>query len=236
MDKLAVITGGSKGIGRALIEKLAAEGFTIATCARSELDLASLQQHLQQQYLDVDYHYQVADVSDPVAVQRFAQWVLDLQIPIAMLVNNAGLFIPGQIHSEEEGILEQMMETNLYSAYHLTRALAPTLMKQKQGHIFNICSIASIMAYPNGGSYAITKFAMLGMSKVLREEMKLHGVRVTSVLPGATLTNSWAESGMPEERLMAAEDVAQLVLAAYQVSERTVVEEILMRPQLGDIT
>ena len=203
MDKLAVITGGSKGIGRALIEKLAAEGFTIATCARSESDLAALQQHLRQEHPNVHCHYQVTDVSDPVAVRRFAQWVLDLQIPMAIVVNNAGLFIPGQIHSEEAGILEQMMETNLYSAYHLTRALVPTLIKQQQGHIFNICSIASIMAYPNGGSYAITKFAMLGMSKVLREEMKPHGIRVTSVLPGATLTNSWAESGMPEERLMA---------------------------------
>ncbi|MEM8966927.1 MAG: SDR family oxidoreductase, partial [Bacteroidota bacterium] len=168
-------------------------------------------------------------------VLNFAQMVQETSLPVEILVNNAGVFLPGQIHQEEDGALEKQIETNLYSAYHLTRALVPDMIEAKRGHIFNICSTASITAYTNGGSYCISKFALLGMSKVLREEMKPHNIRVTSVLPGATLTNSWAGSDLPEERFMPPEDVADTILNVYRLSERTVIEEILMRPQLGDI-
>ena len=91
---------------------------------------------------------------------------------IDVLVNNAGTFIPGNVYDEGEGVLEKQMEINLYSAYHLTRLLLPPMMKQKSGHIFNICSIASLQAYPNGGAYSISKFALAGFSKNLRHEMK----------------------------------------------------------------
>ncbi|MBL7876963.1 MAG: SDR family NAD(P)-dependent oxidoreductase, partial [Cyclobacteriaceae bacterium] len=103
------------------------------------------------------------------------------------------------------------------------------------GHIFNICSIASIKAYPNGGSYAISKFALLGFSKVLREELKEHGIRVTAVLPGATKTASWAGSTLPDSRFIKPEDVAETIFSAYSLSPNAVVEELLIRPQLGDI-
>jgi hypothetical protein len=105
----------------------------------------------------------------------------------------------------------------------------------RKGHVFNMCSIASIKAYPNGSSYAISKFALLGFSKVLREELKEYGVRVTAVLPGATRTASWDGVDLPEDRFMRAEDVAETVFSAYSISERSVVEEIIIRPQLGDI-
>jgi short-subunit dehydrogenase len=105
----------------------------------------------------------------------------------------------------------------------------------RRGHVFNMCSIASIKAYPNGGSYAISKFALLGFSKVLREELKEFNVRVTAVLPGATRTASWDGVDLPEDRFMRAEDVAETVFSAYSISERSVVEEIIIRPQLGDI-
>jgi NAD(P)-dependent dehydrogenase (short-subunit alcohol dehydrogenase family) len=91
------------------------------------------------------------------------------------------------------------------------------------------------MPYANGGSYCISKYALLGMTKVLREEMKEHGVRVTAIMPGATLTTSWEGTELPEDRFMNAEDVAHAVWGAYALSERSVVEEIVIRPQLGDI-
>jgi short-subunit dehydrogenase len=105
----------------------------------------------------------------------------------------------------------------------------------KSGHIFNMCSIASIKAYANGGSYAISKFALLGFSKCLREELKSFGIRVTAILPGATMTASWDGIDLPESRFMKVEDVADSVYAAYSLSTRSVVEEIIIRPQLGDI-
>jgi short-subunit dehydrogenase len=90
------------------------------------------------------------------------------------------------------------------------------------------------MAYPNGGSYTISKFALLGFSKCLREELKDEGIRVTAVMPGATLTPSWEGAGYPAERFMPPEDVAESIFGAYELSDRTVVEEMILRPQKGD--
>jgi short-subunit dehydrogenase len=108
-------------------------------------------------------------------------------------------------------------------------------MAQKTGHIFNICSIASQQAYANGGSYSISKFALLGFGKNLREELKPYNIKVTNVLPGAAYTDSWAASGIDENRLMAAADVANMVVAAAKLSPRACVEELVLRPQLGDL-
>jgi short-subunit dehydrogenase len=235
MKKLAVITGGTQGIGKALVEAFAAEGLSIATCSRNEDELRQLQKEVTITYPDIDFFVKPADLSVKVAVKDFAAWVLSHNIPVEVLVNNAGLFIPGQIHNEEDGVLETMIQTNLYSAYYLTKGLISGMKERKYGHIFNICSTASITAYENGGSYGISKFGLLGMSKVLREEMKPFNVRVTSVIPGATYTNSWKGTDLPEERFMKAEDVAEMVLATYKISERAVVEEMLIRPFLGDI-
>jgi len=235
MKKLAVITGGTKGIGKALVESFAAEGFSIATCSRSEEDLAALKKEIMTIYPDITFFYQKADLAQKTEVLSFANMVKETQMPVEVLINNSGLFIPGQVHDEEDGALESMINTNLYSAYHLTRALVHNMMEHKQGHIFNMCSTASITAYTNGGSYCIAKFALLGMSKVLREELKSYNVRVTSVLPGATMTASWEGTDLPEERFMKAEDVADTVMAAYRLSDRAVMEEVLLRPQLGDL-
>jgi short-subunit dehydrogenase len=109
------------------------------------------------------------------------------------------------------------------------------MLSQNKGHIFNMCSVASEKAYPNGGSYSISKFALLGFSKNLREELKPKGIKVTSILPGATWSDSWAGFEGPEERLMQARDVAEVVLAALRMSASAVMEDIVLRPQLGDL-
>jgi hypothetical protein len=98
-----------------------------------------------------------------------------------------------------------------------------------------MCSIASLHAYANGGSYSISKFALLGFSKALREELKPHNVKVTSLMPGATLTDSWAGVDLPESRFMRADDIAQLIFDVYNLSDSTVIEEVVLRPVLGDI-
>jgi short-subunit dehydrogenase len=234
MKKLAVVTGGTKGIGRAIIEKFAINGFDIITCSRNSEDLKKLKSEFEKKY-SINVFTFVADLSKKDEVIKFTHFIKDLKTPVSVLFNNAGVFIPGQISTEEEGTLEKMMDTNLYSAYHLTRGLLPQMIEGRKGHIFNICSTASIVPYINGGSYCISKFAMLGMTKVLREEMKEHDVRVTAIMPGPTLTASWEGADLPEERFMMAKDVAEAVYNAYQMSDRTVIEEIVMRPQLGDL-
>jgi short-subunit dehydrogenase len=235
MKKLLVVTGGTKGIGRAVIEKFIPHGFDVATCARKQDELKTLKQDLENHYAGCQVFTAKADLSDKAQVNSFAKFVLGLNRGVDVLVNNAGYFVPGSISTEPEGTLESMMNANLYSAYYITRGIVPAMRDRQSGHIFNICSIASIKAYANGGSYAITKFAMLGFSKCLREELKEQNIRVTAVLPGATKTASWEGVNLPDERFMKVEDVAEMIYAAWSLSSRSVVEEILIRPQLGDI-
>jgi short-subunit dehydrogenase len=235
MNRLIVVTGGTKGIGRAVIERFAKEGFDVVTCARNSAELELIRDILMRANPAIQVYVKPADMSDKNQVQDFVGYVQSLNRPVDVLVNNAGYFIPGSITTEPEGTLESMIHANLYSAYYTTRGLAHEMKSQHKGHIFNICSIASIKAYSNGGSYAITKFAMLGMSKCLREELKEFGIRVTSVMPGATKTASWEGTDLPDSRFMMVEDVAETIWAAYSLSGRSVVEEVIIRPQLGDI-
>lgn len=109
------------------------------------------------------------------------------------------------------------------------------MIKQKSGHIFNMCSIASLQAYNNGGAYSISKYALAGFSRNLREEMKPHGIKVTAIYPGAAYTDSWAGSGVDPKRIMEAKDIATMVYAAAQLSPQACVEDIILRPQLGDL-
>ena len=236
-EKLIVVTGGSKGIGRAVVSRFLRAGFPVATCARSAADLAALATELEAETPNAVLHTLPADLSQPEDCARFAAFVLGLGQPIEVLVNNAGAYLPGRLQDEptDGSQLRQMLAVNLLSAYDVTLPLLPGLIAQRYGHIFTICSTASIMAYPNGGSYGIAKHALLGFTKNLREELKPAGVRVTAVLPGPTLTASWEGVDLPPERFVQAEDVAEAVFAAYSMSPHAVVEELLIRPQLGDL-
>jgi NAD(P)-dependent dehydrogenase (short-subunit alcohol dehydrogenase family) len=229
--KAAVITGGTKGIGLALVRTFLLQGFQVFTCGSSPASVSKLRETLASPRLDA----QPVDVADPRQIKDWADKILSKKPELAALINNAGRFVPGSITSEEEGAFELMISTNLASAYYSTRAFLPAFLNQKSGHIFNICSTASITAYTNGGSYCISKFGLLGLGKVLREELKDKGIKVTSVLPGATLTDSWAGTDLPESRFMKPEDVADIIWATFQLSPSAVVEEILLRPFLGDI-
>jgi NADP-dependent 3-hydroxy acid dehydrogenase YdfG len=235
MKKLIVVTGGTKGIGKAILMKFAAQGFDMITCARSSKDLNLLEKEIKSGYPDVDFLGVKADLSKRKDIKDFLSSIKKEKVNVDILVNNAGFFIPGQLHKEKEGVLETMIETNVYSAYHVSRGILDKMIGRKSGHIFNICSTASIMPYINGGSYCISKFALYGMSKVLREEMKQHNIRVTAVLPGATLTSSWEGVELPPERFIKPEDIAEAIWGVYSLSGQAVVEEILIRPQLGDI-
>jgi short-subunit dehydrogenase len=234
MNKLVVVTGGTKGIGRAVAEKFASQGFDIVVSARNSADLQTMKETIERKF-QVAVHIFSADMSMKAQVDTFSAFVLSLGQPIEVLVNNAGYFIPGEIAEEADGTLESMIEGNLYSAYYMTRGLVHSMKTEKRGHIFNMCSIASIKAYPNGGSYAISKFALLGFSKCLREELIPFNIRVTAVMPGATRTASWEGTSLPDERFMKSEDVAEAIYSAFGLSARSVVEEIIIRPQAGDI-
>jgi short-subunit dehydrogenase len=229
-----VITGASKGIGRAIAEGFARHGADLFLCARTMDSTLHWQQDLMEQY-NCSIMSMNVDMADAKAVKAFAGKVQEAFEGVDVLVNNAGVFEPGSVHAEPEGQLERMLQVNLYSAYHLTRALLPGMMKAGRGHIFNICSIAALQAYEAGGSYSISKWALRGFSANLREEMKAHGIKVTAVHPGAVMTDAWAGSGVEQSRIMGVDDIAKLVVAMQDLSPQACMEEITIRPQLGDL-
>ncbi len=231
----AVITGASRGIGKAVAEIFASHGYDLYLSARSNEGLLSTLYELKTKFPHVNIDGKPFDLGKPSEPRLFGEWVLNQGARIDVLVNNAGSFIQGNISDEREGALEAMMEVNLYSAYHTTRTLLPKMMSQKSGHIFTVCSIASLDAYPNGGAYSISKFALLGFTKNLRRELQPLGIKVTAILPGAVYTDSWKGSGVAKERIMETNDIAAMVYSATQLSAQAVVEEILIRPQLGDL-
>jgi len=230
-----VITGASKGMGKALAVRFAKEGNNIFICSRNEKELANAAKEIKEKSNGAAVEYFAADLSDKNSVIKFSQWLSSQNITPDILINNAGLFLPGSIYNEAEGTLEQMIAINLYSAYHLTRALLPSMMAKKNGHIFNMCSIASLKAYNNGGSYSISKYALMGLSKNLREEMKPYNIKVTAVFPGAVYTASWEQSGVKASRIMEVNDIAEMVHAASLLSPQACVEDIIIRPIQGDL-
>jgi short-subunit dehydrogenase len=232
--KNIVITGASKGIGKAIAEIFASSGHNLFICSRGETALYKTTEELSAKYPAATIRAKPFDLGQKEQAIAFGNWCLGAGVP-DILVNNAGLFEPGGVHNEPDGALEAQMATNVYSAYHLTRTLLPKMMERSSGHIFNMCSIASLAAYKNGGAYSISKFALYGFSKNLREEMKNFGIKVTAIHPGAVMTDSWAGFDNSSKRIMEAEDIAKMVYAASLLSPQACVEDIIIRPQLGDL-
>lgn len=230
----AIITGATHGIGAAIANKLASRQASLIIAARNEAELSRMESDLRALGARQVLGFPV-DVADAERIRAFCAFIAAHMPEPDILVNNAGVFLPGNLCDEAEGHLEFMMQTNLFSAYHITRGIVPLMKKRRKGHIFNMCSVASLKAYPQGGSYSISKYALLGFSDNLREELKADQIRVTAICPGATNSRSWSGSGIPEERLMKSEDVAEMVWACYTLSDRADVETIVMRPQLGDL-
>ena len=232
--KSIIITGASKGLGKAIAEKFAAAGHHLILCSRNEKVLQATRKEVARKYSNEKIEIFATDISKKENAITFGNFCLKNATP-GILINNAGSFLPGTIHTEKDGVFEAMMETNLNSAYYLTRTVLPAMMEAKSGHIFNMCSIASLAAYESGGSYSISKFALLGFSKNLREELKSYNIKVTAIIPGAVYTDSWSGSGIDPERIMQVDDVANMVYAASLLSPQACVEDIVMRPQLGDL-
>lgn len=231
----AVITGASRGLGKATARIFALHGYDLYLTSRNEGKLLQTIEEIKKDFPNVSVDGKAFDLGKKQQAQLFGEWVNTNADSIDVLVNNAGNFIQGNVSDERDGALEEMIEVNLYSAYHLTRTLLPKMMAAKAGHIFTLCSIASLGAYPNGGSYSISKFALLGFTKNLRREMQPHGIKVTAVIPGAAYTDSWKSSGISEQRFMEPDDIAKAIYHATLFSPQAVVEEIVIRPQLGDL-
>ncbi len=226
-----LITGATKGMGRAIAFRFARAGMDVAVTARTEADVQALKSELSEQFPNIE----ATDVSSQPDIDRLADRIKAEWGTLDALINNAGIFIQDNLLSEPESNLDRSLQVNVYGPYRLCRRLVPLMLEAGKGHIINICSVASKIAFPNSGSYVISKHALLGLTRALRMELKEKHIKVTALMPGATWTASWEGADIPKERIMPVEDIAEAVFAVWSMGPSTVVEEMQLRPQLGDV-
>jgi len=233
--KNALITGATKGMGRAIAIAFAKEGVNLAICSRKENELADFKQELLQVNPQVKVFIKAADGSDKEQLLQFAAEAEKELGFISIIVSSLGIFEPVSLLEESEGAFERQMNTNLMPAYHLYRHFGKKMIAKREGHFFTICSVASLNLIASAGSYSLTKYALLGLTRLMRLEMMPHGVKVTAVIPGSTLTNSWEGTAISQDKFILPEDVASAIINTYRMSVGADVEEILIRPTTGQI-
>ncbi|KQC00353.1 SDR family oxidoreductase [Pedobacter sp. Hv1] len=224
----AVITGATKGIGRAIALKLASHGYNLALCARTEKDLEVLKEELA--HANVKVFTMVADCSNKTAVLAFCKFASSSFDQVDVLVNNAGVFLPGSLLDEPDEAFEKQQRLNVYSAYYFSKHFGKMMRELRSGHIFNICSIASVQTIDNAGSYSVTKAAMYSLNNVLRKELAQYNVKVTAILPGSTLTASWEGTHLPPEQFVQPEDIANSLYSILNLSSGVNVDELILKP------
>ncbi len=225
---VAVISGATKGVGKALAIALAKEGFSLALNARNKNDLEQLQSELLRNYSSNVFIY-VGDLSDKNSALDFSTKVLSEFKNIDVLINNVGKYDLDKI--TDDGVdLDDMMKTNLNSAYYLTKHLSINMCKNGKGHIFNICSVLSLMPRSTAATYTISKHALKGFNDVLREEMREYGVKVTAIYPGSINTSSWEGIVAPKELFVQPDDIVNIVKTCLHTSKNANIEAIVIKP------
>jgi NAD(P)-dependent dehydrogenase (short-subunit alcohol dehydrogenase family) len=231
---IAVVTGASQGIGKAIAEAFAErDAAQIALMARTESKLEAVAETCRAH--GGQARILPTDVTDEEAVAETADTVQAEWGTPDVLVNNAGLFTYSPLDELTLDGFREQIDVNLTGSFAVTQAFLPEMRDRGEGHLFYMASVASIKAYPGNAGYCAAKHGVRGLARVVREETKDEGLRVTTVIPGATYTPTWDGVDLPEERFMPPEDVAQSVVNAYHLSDRTVLEELLLRPQEGDV-
>lgn len=224
----AVITGATKGIGRAIALALAKQGYNIAMCARDVNELLAMEADLRE--FGVDVLLKSADCSVKVEVIAFAEELTRHFSRIDVLVNNVGVFMPGSLLDEEDEVFETQQQVNVNAAYYFSKRIGKLMRTQRSGHIFNVCSVASKTVVENGGSYSVTKAGLLSLNHVLRMELAPHNVKVTALIPGPTLTSSWEGTSITSEKFVQPEDIAKSVLHIINLSSGVNVDELILTP------
>jgi short-subunit dehydrogenase len=228
-DKVVVITGGSDGIGRALVEAFIDQGARVATCGRNHDKLYTL----QMQHTNVLLHTMTCDISKENDAKRFIESTIKTFGGIDILINNAGISMRALFKDMDLDVLRKVMDINFYGSVYCTKFALPSLLERK-GTIVGVSSIAGYRGLPGRTGYSASKFALQGWMEALRTEMLETGVHVMWVCPGFTASNirhvalnqdgqPQGESSMEEGKMMTAEECAQHILRAVEKRKRTLV-------------
>ncbi|WP_017811095.1 MULTISPECIES: 3-ketoacyl-ACP reductase [Paenibacillus] len=225
-NKTAIITGAGKGIGKAIAESLAREGVNLGLLARTAADLDELKNTLSEQY-GVQVFTASADVSNSQEARAAVSGLAASLGHVDILINNAGTASFGKLAEMDPEQWEQIIRVNLMGAYYVTHELLPAMIEQGSGDIINIASTAGERGFATGSAYCASKFALLGMTEALMQEVRKSNIRVTALNPSTVNTPLAVNAGLPigdEDRMLQPEDVAELVLAGLKLPSRVVLK------------
>ncbi|MBD3917451.1 3-ketoacyl-ACP reductase [Paenibacillus sp. PR3] len=225
-NQTAIITGAGKGIGKAIAELLAKEGVHVGLIARSSSDLEALQASLTQTY-GIRAYIAAADVSNASEVEAAVASLKEQLGSIDILINNAGIAQFGTLVDMPPAEWERIIQVNLMGTYHVSRAVLPTMIAQNSGSIINVASTAGERGFATGSAYCASKFAVLGLTESLLQEVRKFNIRVTALTPSTVNTELAVNAGLKigdEDRMMQPEDVAELALATLKLPPRVFVK------------
>lgn len=231
---LTLITGGSRGIGFAIADAMGAKGSNLLIVSRNESSLESAAHQLSQKHKTAIRTY-ACDLGIESNIDALASFCLNENLIPDFLVFSAGIFLEGSLTDSDPNDYRRTLDVNLNGIYYLVRSLALRMATKPKPRIILIASTAAYEPYPVGALYGVAKWALRGYALNLRKELMPHGIGVTLLSPGGTLTDLWAGEELPPDRLLTPADIGVLVATLADLSKQAVVEELIVRPMLGDM-
>ncbi|WP_330442097.1 3-ketoacyl-ACP reductase [Flavobacterium sp. C4GT6] len=225
-EKNALITGAGKGIGKAVALALAAEGVNVALLARTKTDLEQVAKEIEP--YGVKTVVVTADIADIDSVNQAVNTVLGEFKTIDILINNAGIGKFGKFLDLTPEDFENIIKVNLFGIYYTTRAVLPGMIEQQGGDIINISSTAGLKGAAITSAYSASKFAVMGLTESLMQEVRKHNIRVTALTPSTVATDMAINLNLTDgnpEKVMQAEDIAELIVAQLKLNRRVFIKE-----------
>lgn len=226
--QVALVTGGSRGIGRAIALRLASLGCAVAICGRNKNALHAVEEELRAQV--TGGFAQTADItssSDIAALVGNAESTLG---PITILVNNAGIGVFGPAHEKSEADWDRVLNTNLKSVFLVSKAVVPSMIRHGRGDIINISSLAGKNAFAGGGLYCASKWGVRGLTACMAEDLREHNIRVAAIFPGSVATEFSGRGPKDATKALTPDDVAHAVVMLVTQGPQSFLSEVDLRP------
>jgi len=225
---VALVTGGGRGIGRAIALRLASLGAGVAICGRDTTALEASVAELRKQTTRA--FAQAADITRADDVASLVDKTQAALGPISILVNNAGIGMFGPVHEKSEADFDKTLDTNLKGVFLVSRAVVPHMIRRGGGDIVNISSLAGKNVFAGGGLYCASKWALQGLSGCMAEELREHGIRVSVVCPGSVFTEFAGRGPKDPTKVLTAGDVAHAVAMIVTQGPQSFLSEVHLRP------